>query len=289
LKSKFPILIILVILSIMVLGCISNVQNLKQKWSKIHSLEALAIYKIGNKTYTSKILFIKPNKVLKEDINGKNITNAIVIINNTEYIVNNGEKFTLNATKDDISAVDPFITILDNINIFRFVRSRNNLTLIPKNPELPEYIVKLNGDLPKKITVIQQNQTLAVVNYVKMKLNINKNINASIVDYITSTQLKPAQKYTITVNGTTVFFYYSPLCPHCEAIMPFMKNLTREYKSVKFDFCNVYNCSGECRQVMKKYNVMFVPTVVVFEKNNTTVIVGSRDIKNKLKVILNET
>jgi len=95
-------------------------------------------------------------------------------------------------------------------------------------------------------------------------------------------------KLNISINGTTVFFFYSPFCPHCEAIMPFMKNLTKEYKNVKFDFCNVYNCSGECKQVMRKYNIMFVPTVVVFKNNTSTTLVGTVDIKNKLEGLLYE-
>ena len=86
----------------------------------------------------------------------------------------------------------------------------------------------------------------------------------------------------------TVFFFYSPYCPHCEKIKPYITNLMKNYTNYKFVFCNVNNCNGTCKVVMEKYRIMFVPTVVVFKKNNTTILTGIIEIKSNLKRILNE-
>ena len=90
------------------------------------------------------------------------------------------------------------------------------------------------------------------------------------------------------LNVSTVFFFYSPYCPHCEEIKPYIKNLTKRYTNYKFVFCNVYNCNGTCKVVMEKYRIMFVPAVVVFGKNSTTVLTGSVEIRNNLEKVLNE-
>jgi len=95
-------------------------------------------------------------------------------------------------------------------------------------------------------------------------------------------------KFNITINNTTVFFFYSPFCPHCKEVKPFMENLTKKYNKVRFVFCNVNDCNETCRDVMEKYMVMSVPTAVVFKKNKTTILIGSKNIKNELEVILNE-
>ncbi len=95
-------------------------------------------------------------------------------------------------------------------------------------------------------------------------------------------------KFNIRVNTTTVFFFYSPYCPHCKEVKPFMENLTKKYDRVRFVFCNVNNCNETCKRVIEKYRVMFVPTAVVIGKNDTTILIGSKDIKNRLEGVLNE-
>ena len=155
-----------------------------------------------------------------------------------------------------------------------------------------KYVIKLNNNLPKQVVIIQQNKTLATAEYTEIKPNINININESIVNTVISAQLKQLkieQQYNNTqANKMMVFFFYSPYCPHCEEIKPYVTNLTKRYTNYKFVFCDVNNCNGTCKKVMEKYRIMFVPTIVVFGKNNTTILTGTIEIRNNLERVLNE-
>ena len=92
----------------------------------------------------------------------------------------------------------------------------------------------------------------------------------------------------IPVNVTTVYFFYSPSCPYCEEVKPLIENLAKEYSNVRFVLCNVNDCSGECKEIMENYRVMFIPTAVVIGKNGTTILTGSTEIENELEEVLNE-
>ena len=93
----------------------------------------------------------------------------------------------------------------------------------------------------------------------------------------------------LNVTPDTVFFFYSPYCPHCEEVKPYVTNLTKKYTNFKFVFCNINNCNGTCKEVMEKYRILFIPTIVVFGKNNTTVLTGTTEIRNNLERVLNES
>ena len=69
---------------------------------------------------------------------------------------------------------------------------------------------------------------------------------------------------------------------------PLIENLMKEYSNVRFVFCNVDNCSEECKKIVEAYWVEFVPTAVVIGKNGTTILTGSTEIENELEEVLNE-
>lgn len=96
-------------------------------------------------------------------------------------------------------------------------------------------------------------------------------------------------KEPLKINATTVYFFYSPYCPHCKEVKPFIENLMKKYSKIKFVFCNVNNCNGTCKNVMEYYDVSLVPTVIVMGKNKTTVLTGTIEIRNNLERVLNES
>jgi thiol-disulfide isomerase/thioredoxin len=78
-----------------------------------------------------------------------------------------------------------------------------------------------------------------------------------------------------------VFFYFSPTCPSCVKIKPYMDLMRGEVEEVNFDFCNVSNfkaCTNESQWVAKHIGLMGVPTVVLMYGNNVTVLVGWRNV-----------
>ena len=83
-----------------------------------------------------------------------------------------------------------------------------------------------------------------------------------------------------------VHFFYSPYCPHCEEVKPYIINLSKKYRNVKFYFCNVANTSQCPRESMKFAGMVFgVPTVVIYYNNTPLMLIGSNNVK-KLEGVL---
>ncbi len=78
-----------------------------------------------------------------------------------------------------------------------------------------------------------------------------------------------------------VFFYFSPNCPNCAKIEPYMYFIKSKVKQVDFDFCDISNsstCTNESLWVARHIGLIGVPTAVFMYKNNVTVLVGWRDV-----------
>jgi outer membrane lipoprotein-sorting protein len=171
----------------------------------------------------------------------------------------------------------------------------------PKMPLLNSTIVNVNGTTFEIAHVFNKNVLrihsgdFEIVVSARLPKDELINIGKSIVESNEWRKMKTESwdeggnlKVNITVNNTTVFFFYSPTCPHCEEVKPYITNLTKKYNKINFVFCNVNDCSGECKEIMENYRVMFVPTAVVIGKNGTTILTGSTEIENRLEEILNE-
>jgi len=91
---------------------------------------------------------------------------------------------------------------------------------------------------------------------------------------ITSTTTQQQNK--CSYSKIEVYFYYSPTCPHCKHVEPYIDSLRENYTNVTFYYCNVQNLSKVCREYL--YYVVGVPTVVVHAGNLTTSLVGERDV-----------
>jgi thiol-disulfide isomerase/thioredoxin len=84
-------------------------------------------------------------------------------------------------------------------------------------------------------------------------------------------------------KGIEVYFYYSPHCPHCERVKPYVDSLREKFKNVTFYYCNVENMSEVCYKYA--YYAYYVPTVVVHADNITTSLIGERDVKSLGEVL----
>ncbi|WP_457548886.1 thioredoxin family protein [Archaeoglobus sp.] len=96
---------------------------------------------------------------------------------------------------------------------------------------------------------------------------------------------KPLEVGKCNYSNIVIYFYYSPTCPHCEKVKPYIDKLKRKFPDVKFVYCNVNdkNISKACYTYA--YYVFGVPTVVVHAGNVTTSLVGDRDIMGLEKLI----
>lgn len=162
----------IILLTILVLGCISqsySVKDITSYWSSIKSFEAQETIKFGNQSFESHVVFMKPDKIIREDYVNGSLAQKIVIENNTQRVITSDTTFILNATITDVNALDPFAAILNNLQDFNVTKNDDILILKPKTPEMLTYEVKLNGKLPAKITIKQANQTITI-EYKKLKV-----------------------------------------------------------------------------------------------------------------------
>ncbi len=147
------------------IGCISqiySVEDITSYWHSINSFTAHETVKIGNQTFESYVNFTRPDKIIRADYINGSLVQKVVIENNTQKVITANGTFILNATLDDVNALDPFASILNNLDSFNVTRRDNTLFLAPKTSGLPFYEVELNGKLPKKITVKQAGLVLIV-------------------------------------------------------------------------------------------------------------------------------
>ena len=95
-----------------------------------------------------------------------------------------------------------------------------------------------------------------------------------------TSQTQPSQTLqnnSCNFSRIEVYFYYSPECPHCERVKPYVDALREKYENVTFYYCNVdEELSEACYEYA--YYVAGVPTVVVHSGNLTVSLVGERDV-----------
>ncbi len=249
-------------LIVAVAGCVTqqpqfNLQ-IKGYWDKISPFKAKVIYTIGNESYEADIVYVKPDKALKIE-NGT----VVLIDGDTKTIVSDGKMFRFAASDADLDTLEPFVVILNNLDSLCFKAENGKLVI---SSEDLNFAVELNGNLPAKIEVVQQNSTIAIARYINISIN-----DAEVNDSIIYDFLQPENESRL--RG--VYYFFSPHCPHCSEVKPIVEKCNVTY-------CNVDNISNECMRIMQKYGVMFVPTIVSINEQNTTILVGAENIRENL-------
>jgi thiol-disulfide isomerase/thioredoxin len=77
-----------------------------------------------------------------------------------------------------------------------------------------------------------------------------------------------------SVNALNVNYYYSPTCPSCNSISPFIQSVYEKYNYHQWRFIDVTKQQTDIRSV---------PTLIIEDK----ILTGSRDIPEKAEVYLN--
>ncbi len=88
----------------------------------------------------------------------------------------------------------------------------------------------------------------------------------------------------ISVNESiSVYFFYSDSCPHCKQVKPHVAELAKRFNVT---YCNVANMSGRCLEIAEKLKLRYVPTLVVFQNNSSSVYVGSDEVMKFIGEVL---
>ncbi len=90
---------------------------------------------------------------------------------------------------------------------------------------------------------------------------------------------------SVADSKNKIYFFYSPKCPHCENVMPYVENAS---KKMEIEFCQVEKMSDECKAVAKKIGLKGVPTAVYQKEKEMRVYVGEIEVKNLMLEILGE-
>lgn len=82
------------------------------------------------------------------------------------------------------------------------------------------------------------------------------------------------------VGATSVNYYYSPNCGHCQRIVPFINQMVNTYRNVKWNILDVTQGS---------YNIQGTPTLILNTNGKREItLVGSQEIPRWLECELNE-
>ena len=80
---------------------------------------------------------------------------------------------------------------------------------------------------------------------------------------------------------TKVYFFYSDYCPHCNKVKPLVDAVASKLNLM---YCSMdEELSGECYRLAEENGVYAVPTLIVYEGENKTVLVGEDEVENFLK------
>ncbi|AGK61690.1 hypothetical protein Asulf_01719 [Archaeoglobus sulfaticallidus PM70-1] len=80
-----------------------------------------------------------------------------------------------------------------------------------------------------------------------------------------------------------IYFFFSPNCPHCKNVEPYVINAS---KKVEINFCQVENLTDTCKEIAEKIKLRGVPTAVVVEKDKVYVYSGETKVKNLMLEIM---
>ena len=80
-----------------------------------------------------------------------------------------------------------------------------------------------------------------------------------------------------------VYYFFSPQCPHCEKVKPYVENAS---KKIEIEFCQVEKMSEECKDVAKKIGLKGVPTAVYKKEGELKVYVGEIQVRNFMQKVI---
>ena len=97
--------------------------------------------------------------------------------------------------------------------------------------------------------------------------------------------LEYLKEFKNNTTKTRVYFFYSPYCPHCIAVKPYVESLVNK---TNITFCNVNdfgNCSSDAKFVATLSGLRGVPTAVVVNSSTAKVLVGEDEIRELEKYV----
>jgi len=133
------------------------------------------------------------------------------------------------------------------------------------------------GFFSKQIrNLISENKTVAVyypAPYLGFANSIilNKTLGLPLNSLIVLNGDKIVKITPLKVNITRELFFYSPSCPHCENVMPYIKQLAKKMNITMYDVT-------KNESIAEKYSIYAVPTLIVETDKGEMRLIGESDI-----------
>ncbi len=86
----------------------------------------------------------------------------------------------------------------------------------------------------------------------------------------------------IMSESLSIYFFYSDSCPHCKQVKPHVAELADRFN---LTYCNVAKLNGKCLEIAQELKLKYVPTLVVFQNDTTSVYVGSDEVMNFIEEV----
>ena len=90
-----------------------------------------------------------------------------------------------------------------------------------------------------------------------------------------------------TSHTLSVYFYYSPNCPWCKYVKPYMELLKSKASDVRFEFCNVEdfeNCSIDAKRLAEDIKLKYIPTIII-KNSDTIILTGAYEVLKIGKIL----
>jgi thiol-disulfide isomerase/thioredoxin len=88
---------------------------------------------------------------------------------------------------------------------------------------------------------------------------------------------------SVSDGGEKVYYFFSPKCPHCENVKPYVMNAS---KKVEMEFCNVEEMNEECKEIAGKIGLRGVPTAVHKRNGELKVYVGEIQVRDLMLTLV---
>jgi len=97
----------------------------------------------------------------------------------------------------------------------------------------------------------------------------------------TTEMIQQLEDFKKSLNETRVYFFYSPSCPHCLAVKPFVEEFANETGMVEFcDVSDPANCTINAKIVASFSALRGVPTAVIVNSTSEKVLTGEIEVKS---------
>jgi thiol-disulfide isomerase/thioredoxin len=302
-EEIFIVILLFLLFIIIYLYIFSCKENFTTHQEMLEDKISLYIFLTNNCKFCKEFEENKYDKLV-EDIGDKFTIKKIYLNNDTENLF---IKYNIRIVPSAVLEInDNIMNINDGINKETIMKAYDKLEknrkkellifLSKKCPYCVEYLLnthkkiidELNNDYNIKLIFSDEDNdnlfTKYKINYVPKSLVISNNIEYDVKGTINSDNIYNADKIKNTnINKKKILVFLSKTCPHCIKYDNETHNKLNNELKDKYEFEKIYDDINKNEEIFKKYNVQYVPKLIILNNNEIKEVNGSLTSENILK------